>query len=43
MNAVTPLQRARAADLTLAFAEFGDVSNRLAGAFRHAEMPTGVD
>ncbi len=37
MNAVTPLQRTRAADLTLAFAEFGDVSNRLAGAFASLE------
>lgn len=37
MNAVTPLQRARAADLTLAFAEFGDVSIRLAGAFESLE------
>lgn len=37
MNAVTPLQRMREADLTLAFAEFGDVSNRLAGAFDSLE------
>jgi two-component system sensor histidine kinase FlrB len=37
MNAVTPLQRTREADLTLAFAEFGDVSNRLAGAFDSLE------